>query len=515
VSVLPKETEYGRKREIDQSNCNKDYSCVKGFCPSFVTIHGGGLKKRKARADVDFSTLPQPAIATNLEQPWNILVTGIGGTGVVTIGALIGMAAHLEGKGATVLDQTGLAQKGGAVTCHLRIARAPSDIHAVRIAAGEADLVLGCDMVVVNDYWALSKIRAGRSRVVLNTYEAMPGKFTTQADMQFPAKQIVQAVKTALNGEVPDLVEATDLANALLGDSIASNLFMLGYAWQKGWVPLSHDSLMRAIELNAAAVEMNKTAFNWGRLAAHDIATVRTAANEKAKVQDAAPALQDEVLSATLDDRITRRVAFLTEYQNAAYAAKYKSLVDKVHAAEQSKVPGSSALSEAVARYAFKLMAYKDEYAVARLYTSGDFAQRVKDTFDGDYKIHFHLAPPLFARRDAEGQLRKAEYGPWVFGAFKLLAKLRGLRGGAFDVFGYTAERKTERALIDEYFATVDELAKNLSRDNADLAAEIASVPEHIRGYGHVKEAHLEKARARREELLAAWRNPTTAKAAA
>src|SRR5450432_4145895 len=280
VSVLPKETEYGRKREIDQSSCNKDYSCVKGFCPSFVTVHGGGLKKRKASAKVDFSTLPQPQFPIDLAQPWNILVTGIGGTGVVTIGALIGMAAHLEGKGATVLDQTGLAQKGGAVTCHLRIARAPEDIHAVRIAAGEADLVLGCDMVVVNDYWALSKIRAGRSRVVLNTYEAMPGTFTTRPDMQFPAQQIVAAVKTALDGGAPELVDATTLATALMGDSIASNLFMLGYAWQKGWVPLSLDALMRAVELNAAAVEMNKAAFNWGRLAAHDIDQVRAAAGQ-------------------------------------------------------------------------------------------------------------------------------------------------------------------------------------------------------------------------------------------
>src|SRR3984885_15183130 len=225
VSVLPKETEYGRKREIDQSNCNKDYSCVKGFCPSFVTVHGGTLKKGKPGASVDFSTLPLPNVATDLAQPWNILVTGIGGTGVVTIGALIGMAAHLEGKGATVLDQTGLAQKGGAVTCHLRIARTPTDINAVRIAAGEADLVLGCDMVVVNDYWALSKIRAGRSRVVLNTYEAMPGTFTTKPDMQFPAQQIVAAVKTALDGGAPELIDATTLATALMGDSIASNLF--------------------------------------------------------------------------------------------------------------------------------------------------------------------------------------------------------------------------------------------------------------------------------------------------
>jgi len=508
VAVLPKETEFGRKREIDQSNCNKDYSCVNGFCPSFVTIHGGGLKKRKGSGNVDFSTLPEPEFATDLSQPWNILVTGIGGTGVVTIGALIGMAAHLENKGATVLDQTGLAQKGGAVTCHLRIARTPGDIHAVRIAAGEADLVLGCDMVVVNDYWALSKIRGDRSRVVLNTYEAMPGTFTTRPDMQFPQLQIVSAVKTALEGQEPELVDATALANALLGDSIASNLFMLGYAWQKGWVPLSHAALMRAIELNAAAIEMNKTAFNWGRLAAHDIARVREAALGQASARPGAipVMLDDSSLSVTLDDVVARRVAFLTDYQNAAYAAKYGSLVDKVRAGEQAKAPGSTALTEAVARYAFKLMAYKDEYEVARLYTSGDFEKRIRDTFDGDYKVHFNLAPPLFARRDSEGRLRKAEYGSWMLGAFKLLAKFKGLRGTALDVFGHTAERKTERALIEEYFATVDELLGKLDRDNIGLAVEIASIPEHIRGYGHVKEANLALTASRQEQLLAAWR---------
>ena len=430
VSVLPKETEYGRKREIDQSNCNKDYSCVKGFCPSFVTVHGGGLKKKKGGAGkVDFSTLPHPTFATNLDQPWNILVTGIGGTGVVTIGALIGMAAHLEGKGATVLDQTGLAQKGGAVTCHLRIAKSPSDIHAVRIAAGEADLVLGCDMVVVNDYWALSKIRAGRSRVVLNTYEAMPGTFTTKPDLNFPAAQIVDAVKTALDGGTPELVDATDLATALLGDSIASNLFMLGFAWQKGWVPLSLEALMRAVELNAAAIEMNKTAFNWGRMAAFDIAKVRDAAlgTSVSPIADAIPSpMNDSRLSESLDQMIARRVAFLTDYQNAAYAQKYKSFVDKVRAAEEQRVPAQSVLTEAVARYAFKLMAYKDEYEVARLYTSGDFEKRIRDTFDGNYKIHFHLAPPTFARRDSEGRLRKHEFGPWMFCAFESAGETQG-----------------------------------------------------------------------------------------
>jgi indolepyruvate ferredoxin oxidoreductase len=519
VSVLPKETEYGRKREIDQSNCNKDYSCVKGFCPSFVTVHGGTLKKRKGGAgNVDFGVLLPPVVATDLAQPWNILVTGIGGTGVVTIGALIGMAAHLEGKGATVLDQTGLAQKGGAVTCHLRIARSPSEIHAVRIAAGEADLVLGCDMVVVNDYWALSKIRAGRAHVVLNTYEAMPGTFTMKPDLEFPAKKIVDAVTYALDGARPELVDATDLATKLLGDSIASNLFMLGYAWQKGWVPLSLDALMRAIELNAAAVEMNKTAFNWGRMAVHDIGVVRAAANGSnatAATNANADPLDDEVISRTLDEEIARRVAFLTDYQNSAYANRYKALVEKVRAAEQQKSPGFTSLTEAVARYAFKLMAYKDEYEVARLYTSGEFEKRIRETFDGDYKLHFNLAPPLFAKKDADGHLRKAEYGTWVFGAFRLLAKLKGLRGTALDVFGYTAERKGERRLIADYFATIDTLLATLDHDNHALAVEIASVPEHIRGYGHVKERHLAAAMTRQNDLMTAWRQPNVRSTAA
>ena len=543
VSVLPKATEYGRKREIDQSGCNKDYSCVKGFCPSFVTVHGGGLKKTKkvGPGEVDFDSLPMPRFASDFERPWNILVTGIGGTGVVTIGALIGMAAHLEGKGSTVLDQTGLAQKGGAVTCHLRIAKDPTDIHAVRIAAGEADLVLGCDMVVVNDYWALSKIRANRSNVVLNTYEAMPGTFTTQPDMQFPAQKIIDAVRTALEGDEPELIDATQLGNALLGDTIAANLFMLGYAWQKGWVPVSHESLMRAIELNGAAIEMNKTAFNWGRMGAHDIAAVRRAAgvgpaklpsgaiplnlpmhpagaklkSEGVSTPQGAEALDDLSISGSLDEQIVRRVEFLTGYQNAAYAAKYKSLVDKVRSVEQQKTPAFTSLTQAVARYAFKLMAYKDEYEVARLYTSGDFEKKIRETFEGDYKIHFHLAPPLLAKKDADGHLRKSEYGPWVFKAFRVLTQLKGLRGGTFDIFGYSAERKMERQLITDYFKQIDELLAGLDNENHALAVDIASIPEHIRGYGHIKERFHADAMKRLDDLLHAWRNPLAGRDAA
>ncbi|MBD8525791.1 indolepyruvate ferredoxin oxidoreductase family protein [Pseudomarimonas arenosa] len=517
VSVLPKDTEFGRKRDIDQSSCNKDYSCVKGFCPSFVTVHGGQLKKRKATdPQTLIANLPQPSLPS-LQQPWNILITGVGGTGVVTIGALLGMAGHLEGKGATVLDQTGLAQKGGAVTTHIRISAQPSDIHAVRIAAGEADLVLGCDMVVVNDYWALSKIRAERTQVVLNGYEAMPGTFTTQPNMQFPHEGIVNAVKLALGGREPMQVDATEIATALLGDSIASNLFMLGYAWQKGLVPLSLESIHRAIELNGAAVKMNQQAFAWGRLAADNLDAVLDAAGMK-QADDGkvvAMPLDDERLSKSLDEIIQRRMAFLTDYQNAAYAAQYQTLVDEVRRAEQAKAPGSTELTEAVARYYFKLMAYKDEYEVARLHTSKEFRRQLESTFEGKYQLHFHLAPPLLAKKDSEGHLVKAEYGGWVYRAFQLLAKFKGLRGSAFDVFGYAAERKMERQLISDYQKTIRSLLGELSADRIELAAEIASIPGQIRGYGHVKEAHLKSALAEQDKLLARWKDREPGRAAA
>ena len=564
VSVLPKETEFGRKREIDQSNCNKDYSCVSGFCPSFVTVHGGTPRKgRRSDSTHLLDNLPAPVLRTDLAQPWNILITGVGGTGVVTIGALLGMAGHLEGKGASVLDQTGLAQKGGAVTTHVRIGRTPEDIHAVRIAAGEADLVLGCDMVVVNDYWALSKVRPERSEVVLNTYEAMPGSFTTRPDLQFPAAEIIAGVRVALGGREPQLLDATQLATALLGDAIASNLFMLGHAWQQGLVPVSFEALMRAIELNGAAVQMNQQAFAWGRLAAIDPQAVQQAAglvHNRATAQERTPhhlqalppldwegneagapaaprdtgdepsvrglpadagdtlsflPLDDARLSRSLDELVARREAFLTEYQDAAYAARYRGLVDRVRAAEQARAPGSTALAEAVARYGFKLMAYKDEYEVARLHTDRAFLDRIEGMFEGDFKLNYHLAPPLIAKKNAKGQLQKQKFGPSMLTGFRLLAKLKGLRGTAFDIFGRTEERKAERALIGEYRASIEEMIGGLRADNHALALEIAALPEQIRGYGHVKERNLAAARTRWGELLAKWRNPQAAQRAA
>ncbi|GAB3003767.1 indolepyruvate ferredoxin oxidoreductase [Arenimonas maotaiensis] len=513
VSILPLETEFGRKREIDQSNCNKDFSCVKGFCPSFVTVTGGGLKKRKPNAAMDFDALPDPVFKTGLEQPWNILVTGIGGTGVVTIGALLGMAAHLENKGGSVLDQTGLAQKGGAVTTHVRIARDPSDIHAVRIAAGEADLVLGCDMVVVNDYWALSKIRAERSHVVLNDYQAMPGTFTRKPDMQFPANDIVAAVRTALDGREPLQLAGTELALALMGDAIATNLLMLGYAWQQGLVPLSLESILRAIELNGAAVEMNKKAFAWGRMAAHDPAAVQAAAGfgggAKAVdfLDDAHAATElafvgEGRLSRSLQDTVALRAKFLTEYQDAAYARRYTDFVAEVRAEEARHTPDYTGVSEAVAKYLFKLMAYKDEYEVARLYSSPAFRRQIEDTFEGDIKLHLNLAPPLFAKKDADGHLLKREFGAWALPLVRGLRHLKFLRGTAFDVFGKTEERRMERALIADYMRDVRAVLVKLSVANHADAVRFARLPEHIRGFGHVKERHVAKVKAQWTELL-------------
>jgi indolepyruvate ferredoxin oxidoreductase len=384
-------------------------------------------------------------------------------------------------------------------------------------------------MVVVNDYWALSKIRADRSSVVLNTYEAMPGGFTMHPDMRFPANEIVKAVRTALNGGEPMQIEATTIATALLGDAIAANLFMLGVAWQQGLVPVSLDALLRAIELNAAAVEMNKTAFAWGRLAAIDPDAVRIAAGLQSATQmlaDPAPRvsnasdaaelpLDDARLSRNLDEAIARRIVFLTDYQNTAYAGRYRALVVKVRSAESARVPGSTVLTEAVARYAFKLMAYKDEYEVARLYTTGDFQRRVAQQFEGDYTLRFHLAPPMFAKKDADGHLIKREFGPWMLTAFRMLAKLRFLRGGTFDIFGRTDERRTERKLIADYFSSIDTLLASLDAGNLALAAEIASVPERIRGYGHVKEAHLAEVLQRWQSLLQRFRDATETRKAA
>ena len=498
LSVVPVETEFGRKRAIDQSSCNKDFSCLNGFCPSFVTVHGGSLRKvAPAGAGKVFPLLPEPAIPA-LDRPYGILVTGVGGTGVVTIGALLGMAAHLEGKGVSTLDMTGLAQKGGAVTSHIRLAARPEDLHAVRLSTGGADLLLGCDIAVAGGYEVLSRLHAGDGRAVVNRHETITGAFTRDPDLRFPGKRLASDIAEVIGTHNLDFIDATALAERLLGDSIAANLFMLGFAFQKGWIPLSAAALDRAIELNGVAVEFNRQAFLWGRRAAHDrVAVERIAAPAETAV---AP------LSRSLDEVIARRVDVLTRYHSAAYAERYLKAVRSVEAAEKQQVPGATALTEAAARGLFKLMAYKDEYEVARLYTDGSFARRLAERFEGDVKLEFHLAPPLLAERDERtGHLKKRSYGPWMMWAFKGLAKLRFLRGTALDPFGYTSERKRERALIGEYRDLVQRLLPALTPDNHAIAVALARLPEKIRGYGHVKEANLAKAVAEQEKLLAAF----------
>ncbi|MBB3117021.1 indolepyruvate ferredoxin oxidoreductase family protein [Pseudoduganella violacea] len=500
VSILPKETEFGRKRTIDQSSCNKDYSCVKGFCPSFVTVEGGALKKSKTgvskdkNSDDGWGALPQPVLPA-CEQPYNILINGIGGTGVITVGALMGMAAHLEGKGASVLDMTGMSQKNGSVTSHVKIAASPAHLRAQRIATGEADLILGCDMLTAGAADAVSKMRPGRTLAVVNLHEQPPGTFAQNADWQYPAEEvralISESVGAASNPGSVDFIDATKLATALMGDSIAANLFMLGYSWQRGRIPLSEASLLRAIEMNGVAVESNKRSFLWGRRAAVDLKRV-----EKVATPTQAIVVQ---MPQSLDTIIKKRVDFLTGYQNAAYAAQYAELVEQVRAKETALGLGNK-LTTAVAKNLSKLMAYKDEYEVARLYTDGRFVEQMKQQFEGDFSLKFNLAPPIFAKKDAQGHLVKAEYGSWMWKAFQLLAKFKGLRGGALDIFGYTEERKMERALIVEYRELVADLLARLDAGNHEQAVALAALPEKIRGFGHVKEKavatfHEEKAR--------------------
>ena len=499
VSVAPVETEFGRKRTIDQSSCNKDFSCVNGFCPSFVTVEGGGLRKpQKAKAD-DIPALPDPVLLATPE-PYGIVVTGIGGTGVITIGALLGMAAHLEGKACSVLDMTGLAQKNGAVVSHVRIADNPEDIHATRIAAGEAKLILACDILTGVGYEQLAKMQKGVTKALVNSALVMPAGFTRDPDLVFPRGSMEREIEDAVGPGDAEFLDATKLATGLMGDSIATNLFMVGYAFQRGLLPISEAAILRAIELNGAAVDSNKQSFRWGRLAAVDPARVSAAA-----IPSAVP--ESQRMSESVDELVERRRKFLTDYQDDAYAKRYTDYVAKVRVAEGAKVPGKTALTEAVARYYSKLLAVKDEYEVARLYTDGDFEKRVAAQFEGDYKLRFHLAPPAFNKPDAvTGEPKKSVYGPWMMGAFRVLARLRGLRGTALDVFGHTAERKMERALPGQYEAVVDELVASLAPHNHGLAVQLAEIPEHIRGYGHVKDRHLKIAKAKEAELLAAFR---------
>ena len=510
LSVEPLETEFGRKRAINQSSCNKDMSCLKGFCPSFVTVEGGALKKKssnKANSPFEWDPMPEPRLPQLArDQVWGIVVAGVGGTGVITIGQLLGMAAHIEGKGIVTQDAAGLAQKGGATWSHALIAGLQDAIRTTRVGTAAADLILAADPLVAVNPETLARMREGRTHVALNTHGAPTAAFVRDARWVNPQDDCASAIARAVGLDALGAFDADAFAVALLGDSLYASPMLLGFAWQRGWLPLEHTSLLRAIELNNVAIENNKTAFEWGRRAAHDLASVQKLV---------APGQVIEFKKReTLDTLVTRRVEFLTGYQNAAYARQYAAFVAKVGQVETAVV-GKTSLTEAVARYLFKLMAYKDEYEVARLHADTGFVERVSAMFEGDFTLNYHLAPPIIARKNSKGELQKQKFGPAMLTGFRFLAKLKGLRGTALDIFGRSEERQTERALIGEYRASIEEVLGGLSVANHAAALEIAALPEQIRGYGHVKARHLAAARSRWGQLMTQWRAPASiAKAA-
>ena len=499
VAIQPLETEFGRKRTIDQSSCNKDFSCLEGFCPSFVTVHGAKPKKGAVAATSDLAAIPEPDRAP-LDRAQAILITGVGGTGVVTIGAVIGMAAHLEGRGVGIIDMAGLAQKGGAVTTHMRIAPRPEDIHAIRIAAEEADTLLACDIVVAGAKDSLTAIRPGRTQVFVNSHETFPGDFTRDADFSLPARRLRQAIEERAGAGHTHVIEAQRLAAALTGDAIATNMFMVGYAWQQGGLPVSRASILEAIRLNGVDPEMNAAAFEWGRRAAIDLEGITRAAG---LAQESGAAT--ESLAAIIE----RRAAFLMAYENAGYAARYQSRVERIAAIAPPDADGAPALAMEVAHSLFKLMAVKDEFEVARLFTDGTFQKQLAHEFESWDRLEFHQAPPILARRDPRtGHLRKRTFGPWMMGAMRALARLRILRRTALNPFRYSAERRWERKLLRGYEADLDLIAARLTPDNLSVATALAAYPQRIRGFGHVKEAQARAVLAERERLIRALHAP-------
>ncbi len=510
MSVVAVETEFGRKREIDQSSCNKDFSCLSGFCPSFVTVEGGKLRKPKALEESaeERWELPEPTVVS-LNEPYSILVTGVGGTGVVTIGALLGMAAFIEGKGTLNLDMAGMAQKGGAVWSHIRIAATQEQLFAPRIAEGEAGLLLGCDLVVSANTETLSKVRQGVTHAVVNSEESITSAFVrtfalqaesgdlqAHPDPQFRTQDMVDQIREAVGENRATFVDASHIATALTGDSIATNTFMLGYACQKGWLPVGEAALLKAIELNGTAVEFNRNAFAWGRRTAVDLPRVQRKL-EAGKVKS-----RDHQLSQSLEEAVARRIDFLTEYQDAAYAKRYQDRVARFSTAEIALSGRPGALTEAVARNYFKVLAIKDEYEVARLFTNGEFLKKIEATFEGNYSLRFHLAPPLLNKATHGVEPAKRSFGPWMLKGFKLLAKLKGVRNTWLDPFAYTHERKVEREWLQDYERILDELLARLHRDNLDVALELAELPDAVRGYGPVKERYLSHTQQQKARLL-------------
>ena len=516
VAVSPLETELGRKRAIDQSACNKDFSCVEGFCPSFVTLHGAKPKKSKGAAaaasdlDAKLAALPEPK-SPGLDQTYSMLVTGVGGTGVVTVSAVLGQAAFIDGVGFGSIDMTGLAQKGGAVACHMRFARTPDDIHAIRVGVGNADAVIGGDLVVTASNKILETMRPDHTAVVASSHEMTTGEFTRKPTLVVPGNALECAIRERARSAKVAMLDAHTLAVRLFGDSIASNMLLLGVAHQMGLVPVSSAAIEEAIRLNGAAVEMNARAFRMGRLWAHDRAAVdalATPAETKAAAR----------LSRTLEDLVAFRATHLEAYQDAALAERYRTKVNWIQKIEADRVPGRSGLAEAVAKGYHKLLAYKDEYEVARLYTDGKFLADVEANFDGVRKIEFHLAPPLlswFFKDRSTGHPRKIKLGSWMLPVFRQLAKGRALRGTVWDVFGKTAERRLERRMIADYETLLDEIAGKLNPQTHAAAIALAGLPLEVKGFGHVKHASYEAAKRKEAELRDHLINPSPVKLAA
>lgn len=477
VSIVPVETELGRKRAIDQSSCNKDFSCLKGFCPSFVTLEGARVRKQ-ASAQVDLSGIPDPVLPA-IAGTHNVLVTGVGGTGVVTIGAVMAQAAQIDGKGVGMIEMAGLAQKGGAVWIHLRIAQSPQDISAIRLALGEAHAVIGGDLVVTGGAKTLGLMRTGQTGAVVNAHEIITGEFTKNIDFRIPSNELEVVLQARLQDRLV-LFDATELSRILLGDSIYSNMMVFGAAWQQGLIPLSHAAIHEAIALNGAAVERNTQAFETGRWA-----VVNQAAAQRLL------SAQVVALPRTLDDQIAYRVDHLTRYQNARLARRYQRMLDGI---------SDPTLRAAVAKAYHKLLSCKDEFEVARLHL--DTKAKVRTEFEGDVKLRYHLAPPLLPGRDGAGRPRKREFGGWIAHVFPVLARLKFLRGTVFNPFGYTAERRMERALIAQYEADMAAWLPKAGAVDATALLALAELPLSIRGFGLVKEGNAAKAALRRAEIL-------------
>jgi indolepyruvate ferredoxin oxidoreductase len=514
VAVIPLETELGRKRAIDQSACNKDFSCTEGFCPSFVTVNGAKVRKthgpamgESAGAATDgitamLGSLPEPK-QPDISSPYSMIITGVGGTGVVTISAVLGQAAHIEGKGFGAIDMTGLAQKGGAVACHMRVAKDAHSIHAIRVGVGNADLIMGGDLVVTASNKILETVRPDHTAMVVSTHEMTTGAFTRDPNLVVPGQKLRSAIADRVGKAPLFAFDAHDYAVTLFGDSIASNMFLLGYSYQKGFVPVGSAAIEQAIELNGAAVEMNRRAFRFGRLAAHDAAALDRIAKPAAK---AAPKPK------TLADVVAFRVDHLTKYQDAALAARYQAQVKRIEDLEAVKTPGKFGLAEAVARSYHKLLAIKDEYEVARLYTDPSFKAALDAQFEGVGKLEFHVAPPFLApfhKDKVTGHPRKIKVGAWMLPVFRLMAKAKGLRGTKLDVFGMTAERKLERQMVAAYEALLAEVAETLTAGNHATAVALASLPEDVKGFGHVKLGNYEVAKKREADLLKRLRAPS------